>query len=294
MQREKTEVWFQVHVSRPHLHPIVRLGTIFFVSAEQLIALEAAVAELGTLYTVARGFAALQARAEAELLPQLSTLSARLRGLARTARLTDDELDAAAHQIVAVGSVWRLALEQVRASAEYERARAAFAEDRQDALAEVLPRIFAGLHVLRPVPSLYFSVSPASGRRRPGASPFLSPPECADKIVRVIAEGLTPEANGGEWWEHDLPSIACADDPAALETPIWLRLDAADVRVCVFNSHDDPGLRLYTPRLRAPMSVGLAADATDEWWEAYEESYRAFRGALEKELGARGQRVVHA
>ena len=52
------------------------------MSAEQLIALEAAQAELGTLYAVARSFTALHARAEAELLPHLVGLGRRLRGLA--------------------------------------------------------------------------------------------------------------------------------------------------------------------------------------------------------------------
>ena len=56
------------------------------MSAEQLIGLEAAQAELGTLYAVARSFTALHARAETELLPYLVGLGRRLRGLLRQAR----------------------------------------------------------------------------------------------------------------------------------------------------------------------------------------------------------------
>ena len=261
------------------------------MSAEQLIGLEAAQAELGTLYTVARSFTALHVRAEAELLPHLTGLGRRLRGLVRQARLTDDEVDLAAREIVSMRTTWQAELERVRASAVYQRTLAAFAADRQEVLAELIPQIFAGMHVVRPAPSLYFPVSPSSGRRRPGASPFLSTAECADRILRIVDEGCEPDSGGTEWWDRELPSISCADSVAALETPIALCLAASDVPVVVFTTSDDASLLIFTPRLRAPLSIVLAAEATDEWWEAYQDSYREFRDALRRNLAARGQTV---
>lgn len=261
------------------------------MSAEQLIGLEAAQAELGTLYAVARSFTALHARAEAELLPHLTGLGRRLRGLLRQARLTDDEVDLAAREIVSVRTTWRAELEQLRASAVYQRALAAFAADQQEALAELIPQVFAETHLVRPAPSLYFPVSPSSGRRRPGASPFLSTAECADRILRIVDAGYEAESGGTEWWERELPSISCADSAASLETPLALCLAAADVGVAVFAAGDGMSLRIFTPRLRAPLSIVLAAEATDEWWEAYQDSYREFRDALRRDLAARGQTV---
>ena len=257
-------------------------------SAEQLIALEAAQAELGTLYVVVRSFTALHARAEAELLSQLTGLGRRLRGLLRNARLTESEIDAAAVEILSVRTTWRAALEQVRASATYQQALAAFMTDRQDALADLIPHVFADLHLVAPAPSLYFPVSPSAGRRRPGASPFLSAAECADRIVRTVTNGCRPETDGTEWWERELPSISCAGSIAALETPIALCLAASHVRVAVFRVGDEPSLRVFTPQLRGPLSVVLATEATDEWWEAYQDSYREFRDAVQRELAARG------
>src|SRR5437867_762363 len=63
------------------------------VSAEQIIALEAALSDLSDLYAIARGFTMLQPRAEAELLPQISALGTRLRSLVRTRQLDDAAID---------------------------------------------------------------------------------------------------------------------------------------------------------------------------------------------------------
>jgi hypothetical protein len=258
------------------------------MSAEQLIALEAAQQQLGTLYTVARTFAPLAARAEGELLPCLLALGNRLRRLLRSARLTAAQIEAAAREIQHLQEIWHAELERVHTSAVYQQAIAAYEADRQAELAELLPQIFAGT---RPVPapaSLFLPMSPSTGRHRPGTSPFLSPPACAERLVAILADGYAPDEGGSAWWERDLIPIVCADHPAALGTPIALRLAQADVRVTVFSGDDETTYRLFTPRLRAALSIVLAADATDEWWEAYEDSYHEFRDSLQRELRARG------
>jgi len=258
------------------------------MSAEQLIALEAAQAELGTLYAAARSFAALHARAEGDLLPQLSSLGSRLRRLVRNARLTAGEIDAATREILSIRTTWRAALEEVRASAAYQQTLLAFTADRQDALGKLIPQVFAGLHLTSFPPALYAPVSPSTGRRRPGSSPFLNATECADRILHMLTRGYEPLAGGTEWWDRELPSIVCANDLAGLETPIALTLAAPDIHAAVFLSDDDSSFRLFTQRLGGPFSIVLAAEASDEWWEAYEDSYRDFRDAVRDELAARG------
>jgi hypothetical protein len=261
------------------------------VSAEQIIALEATLAELSDVYSIARGFTVLQARAEAELLPHIHALGSRLRRLVRTGQLMEEAIERTAAEILGLATLWRSELDALRCSPLYRQAVRAVAGDRQAELAEVIPQVLAGLRVVEPGCSLYFPVSASSGRRRPGASPFLSPTACADTIVRLLAEGIAPEAEAAEWWERELPSIACSDAPAGLETPIAVCLAAADVHVTVFAESDVATLRVFTARLHAPMSIVLARDATDEWWEAYQDSYHSFREALQRELTVRGQRV---
>jgi len=258
------------------------------MSVEQLIALEAAVAELGTLYVVARSFTALRERAEAELLPQVLHLGQRLRALVRHGGPTPADIDAASREILSQRAQWRAALDGVRSAPVYESALRAFAADDQTILAEVIPKIFTDLALREMRSPLYFSFSATSGRRRPGHSPFLSAGECADRLLATQRDGMVPEAGDGEWWERDLPSLECTDAPGGLESPIGFRLDGATAGVAVFGAPGEPLYRIYTPRLSGPFTVILAADATDEWWEAYDESYHTFRDALVEALATRG------
>jgi hypothetical protein len=264
------------------------------VSAEPLIAFEAALAELSALCTVAMGFTSLQVAAETEFFPQLTALGSRLRASIRAGPLTAEAVERVAMEILALSSAWRGALERLRDSEPYRRAVAALHDDRQHDLAELIPQICAGIHRVVEVPALYFAVSPSTQRRRPGTSPFLGAAECADKILQLLALGMTPDEGGSDWWERDLPFIGCADAAASLESPIALRLDPDDVRVAVFSAMDQSALRIYSRRVRAPFSIVLAGEATDEWWEAYDESYTSFRDRLARELRVRGQPVCIA
>ena len=207
------------------------------MSAEQLIGLEAAQAELGTLYAVARSFTALHARAEVQLLPHLTALGSRLRGLLRQARLTDDEVDLAAREIVSVRTSGRQSWSRCASRPSISARSLHSPRIGRRRSRSSSPRSSPGCTVVRSAPSLYFPVSPSSGRRRPGTSPFLSTAECADRILRIVAEGYEPESDGTEWWERELPSISCAESVAALETPIALCLAASDVRVAVFTTY---------------------------------------------------------
>jgi hypothetical protein len=258
------------------------------VSAEQLIALEAALTQLSALYTAARIFAPLRHRAETVLLPQLLDLGSRLRQRLRVKQLAQEDVDRAAQEILSLNAAWRAELEEVRTSPVYHAAQTALAAGRQEDLARLLPQLLAAIEVVQPAGPLFFPVSPSSGVRRPGASPFLSPEQCADHIVETLATGVVAEETGSEWWERDWPCIVCTDDPQALDTPIALRLEQAGRGATVFAMNDEPTFRIFTRCLHAPMSAVLANQATDEWWQAYEDSYQVFRDALQEELARRG------
>jgi hypothetical protein len=252
------------------------------------MALEAAVAELGALYTVARTFTVLATRAEGELLPRVTDLGSRMRAAVRRGQLGPSDIDAASAEVLDVRAEWRAALAAVRASPPYQRALAAFAADRQEELATLIPQIFVGLRPAQVGGDLYFPASVSTGRRRPGHSPFLGAAECAEHVLALLAGGLVPESGGPDWWDQDLPFLACADTPAAFDTPLCMRLRRTPGAPAVFATQDEPTLRVYTPRLQAPMVPVLAAEATDEWWNAYAGSYTAFREGLRSALAARG------
>ena len=248
-------------------------------------------AELGTLYAVAKSFASLRQAAEEEFLPRLLQFGTRLRRLLRQARLSAAEVERAATEVVELRSHWRAALEQVRASPSYQAALRAWTADDQDRLAEEIPRVFKHMCLLHPVTSLFFPVSPSSGRRRPGASPFLSAGAAAERISHVLANGIEPDSDGADWWDQELQYISATDEPNGLDTPIALQVTPADCHVAVFGGGDDAGLRIFTPCLQTRLTVVLAPEAGDEWWQAYDESYTAFRQRLCAELERRGIRV---
>lgn len=250
------------------------------MDAERLVALEAALAELGGLYTAARNFAPLEPRAENELLPQLTVLAARLRALHRADRMSQADIDVASREILDLRANWQSALQGIREMPTYRAAVDAHGRNDQAALARLIPQIFAGIRVIEPPEQLYFGISAAIRRRGPGTSPFLSTEACADKIASTVREGLAPRPEVGDWWDTDLPALSCVDATNALDTPFAVRLDGRALPTTLFGSDNDLGYRLYTPHLTGNFGVVIAREADDEWWQAFEQPYREFREEL--------------
>jgi len=261
------------------------------VVTEQLIALEGAQAELGVLYAVARSFCNLHERAERDWLPRVSTLARHLRGLHRAGRLDADAVDAVARDIATLRTAWRAALDAVRAAPPYQAILAAVQDDRQPDLVQLLPRLLFGVRPIAVPPALYFPVALAGGRRRPGQSPFPPPEEVATRIARRCDEGLVPDTTGTEWWERELVPLGCAASPQAFDTPVTLRLDATHCPVAVFAVEASNELQVFTPRLQVPMTVVLASEVDDEWWEAQPVAYAMYRTVLGNALRTRGVAV---
>jgi hypothetical protein len=260
------------------------------VDAERNVALEAAFAELGGLYTAARNFAALGDAAEDELLPRLTALSARLRALHRGSGITQEDIDAASSEIIDLRRKWQTALREVRQSEVYVRACRAFQADDQAALADLIPHLFAGVTRAKPPASAYFGVSTEVRRRGPGTSPFLSAAACAEKIESILRDGLVPRAESNDWWATDLPSLQFVAAFADLDMPFAVSLPGERLGAAVFDSDVEFGYRLFTPRLRGPFAVEIAAAVDDEWWQAFEQPYEDFREQLRTELSGRGIR----
>lgn len=261
------------------------------MSAEQVIALEAAMAELGALYTTARSLTALAADAERQLLPRMEALGAQLRRWVRGHSLDGTAIDTASLEVLALRSDWQARFASVRTSDDYCAAYTALAEDDQAAMARLIPRIFAGLRPIAPAPALYVPVSVSTGRRRPGTSPFLSAAEAAERVARVLHEGIEVRGEGGGEWEDDFPSLACTEDPATLDTPVAVQVGAPAAGAAVFAVGGAAMYRIFSARRLSGVAAWLATEAPDAWWEAYEVSYAVFRDALREALAARGIRT---
>lgn len=262
------------------------------MSAEQLIALEAILADLSALYPVARSFRPLVDSAEGELLPFLGRLGGRLRQLRRRGGLDDEAVAATSTEILATAAHWNEELDRVQRSPLYGAALAALRDDQQKTLGELIPELLTGYSRIQTPRPLYFPMAITAGRRRPGASPFLHPKAAAEQIIATAATGIRPQAEPGPWWESELPTIVCAADPAALATTVALVCATPPSELSVFALEQESTLRILTPLVGGPFSVVLASEAEDEWWEAYEDDYALFRQRLQTALEEHGLQVV--
>jgi hypothetical protein len=257
------------------------------VEAEHLIAFEAALAELGALYVVAKDFRPLRARAESALLPASAALGSRLRRLVRQKALDEAAVDAAARDIATLRQEWRQALEGLRASDLYQSCLTAYGMQDHRQLAAWIPQLVANCDHAPTPPPLSYALSPSSGRRRPGSSPFLTPAACAAHIAGLRDDGIVADHNGTDWWETELIPLTLARDEAAFDSPLALRFAPATIGVPVFQMTGTEIFRIYAPCLRAPFEVVLQDEVDDEWWQAFAGSYASWRDALVAALETR-------
>jgi hypothetical protein len=258
------------------------------VGARELIGLEAAIAELGSLYVAAKEFAPLRAAADEELRLGTERLASELRAHVRHGTLDAAVLDRTAARVAELRAHWQNALEELRASPLYREACETWHAGDATRLGELLPRVFADIHPMEPPPHLYLDVPLAAGRRGGGPSPFLSAEEAATRILTWRDEGVTTSRRG-EWWRTDLGFLELVADPELLESSVGLRFEGASVPSAVLTSGgDDHVYRLYGQRIRAPFAVVLREESDDAWWDAAESSYEEFRDELADRLRAVG------
>jgi hypothetical protein len=261
------------------------------VEAQHLMAFEAALAELSGLYVVAKDFRPLRTRAESELLPATAELGARLRRLVRQGSTDATAVDTAARETAGLLQEWRGTLDGLRGGELYQSCIDAYSARDQPRLIALIPQLFAECDHIATPPMLYYPVSPSSGRRRPGNSPFLTPDACAARIAALRDEGIAAEGSGTEWWERELVPLTLVVDPEALDTPLALRFDPSRLIDAVFRLDDGDVFRIYAARLRAPFDVVLQEEVDDEWWQAFSGSYASWRTALAEEIRACGMSV---
>jgi hypothetical protein len=261
------------------------------VGARELIGLEAAIAELGSLYVAAKEFAPLRTAADQELRLGTEKIASELRAHVRHDTLDAAVLDRTAARVAELRDHWQRALEDLRASPLYRQACDAWRDGDVARLGELLPRVFADVQTVAPPSHLYFDV-PLASRHGGGSSPFLSADEAASRIRTWRNEGLTTSQRG-EWWRTDLGFVELVADLDLLESSVGLRFDGASLPADVLTSGGDDHLyRLYGSRIRAPFSVVVREESDDAWWDAAESSYEEFRDELASRLRAAGLAVA--
>jgi len=175
----------------------------------------------------------------------------------------------------------------VRASPAYRDAVTAHAAADVATLARVLPEIFADLEPASGRGTL-FAALPwlRRGRLRPVD-------ELAADVVTIARDGLPAEGDDlSRGADPELPAVVLA--ATAPEEPVLLRLAAEDVRGPLHRLAGSDEHLVHVPRLRAPVTVAIAADfAPDEQLrvELAPADYARHRDALAAALAAAGVAV---
>lgn len=256
------------------------------MSADYFIALDHIQAELGDLYTEARRFRALEARADADLLPAITRAGMHLRALRRRA-FAEHEIAAAAATLQQLRDHWTGQIQEVRNGSLYQEAVRAYRDDDQPNLARLLPEVFSGIernHDL--VAQLCFGVRVSVPRRRGTDPPFLTPTECVANIISRAESGFRP--GDPEESAIALRPIACASDPKDLDTPVALALPSAAVGSALFFRTSDAQWLVYSQRVCGPFRAIVARSWEDDWWDVNELPYPQFRDEIVALLHSRG------
>lgn len=258
------------------------------METDYLIALDTAHAELGDLYVLARRFRVLRDDADRDLLTTITDLGLQLRKLCRHAELSEVAIAEHAGRVQSVRRTWLARIAEVKGSATYRAARAAYEADEQHELARLLPEVVAGIDIVDPVPDLYFGVRVSRPRRGPGSPPFVDSATCVERVLERMREGLRPPVDD----ELGFARLTPGDDPESLDSPVSLRLAPSPAGPTLFRSTDDSDLHVYTPSLAGPFTPALCVEFEDPWWQTNDESYEEFRQRVTEGLRSRGCDVL--
>ena len=249
--------------------------------------LESAVADVGALLVRAEKYRRATGPEGARLRREAFAIGDAARRLHRRNGLDAATVSALLDEAHALGDRLRGLVSAVRASAAYRDAVAAHAAGDGATLARVLPEIFADLEPASPRGPLFV---PLDWLRRGRLRPV---DQLTAEVVDLARAGLPAEGDDlSRGADPDLPAVVLGAD--APEDPVVLRLAAEDVRGPLHRLADSGEYLVHVPRLRAPLTVAIAADfAPDEQLrvELAPEDYARHRDALAAALAAAGVAV---
>lgn len=246
--------------------------------------LEAAIADTGALLVRAQKYRRGAGEEGSALTRAALTLGDRARRLHRHGTLDREAAEGLLGEAGGLLQRARAFLASIHDAPEYRAAVHAYAAGDQEALAETLPRVFAGLEPSARPAALFHAVPwLRRGRLRPVA-------DVTADVLRVATEGLEAEGDDlSAGTDPELPAVVLSAEPP-LEEAIVLRLESLPP-VPVYRLGESDEYLAYTPRLHASPVVVLAPSLpTDEQLrlEVSPEDYARYRGELAGALTAAG------
>jgi hypothetical protein len=246
------------------------------------------IAEVGACYEAARRYRRLAGVCEERYLAPALDIASVLRRIVRSETPDRGLFERQIARLREVRAECGAAIEEVRATDLYRRARAAWHEGRGDELLRTLPGIFACIAPERPTAPVYHPVS-LRGPRTEGGEHFIPATACADRLALLAREGIPAESvENGLGTDGEIHAVRLGDDPASFESPITLRIEPMalrDAAVCRVALTGD--FLVYVPRLRTRFEVHCEPTVSDEWWSIRPDAYRSYLQELRDALAAR-------
>jgi len=244
--------------------------------------LEAAIADVGALLVRAEKYRRGTDSEGAALRREALALGDAARRLHRHDALDEPTAERMLAAVAALTERIRALLAAIRHDPDYRTAVAAHAAGDQRTLTRLLPAIFDGLDPVAPPPALFRAVTwRHRGRVRPAT-------DVTAEVLRTREEGLVAEGDDpSPGVDPELGAVLFRDTPPA-DDPVVLRLLASALPVPTYRLADTGDYLAYSPRLRAPFDVLLAADLPAGETDATPFDWPRYRHELTAALGAAG------
>ena len=245
------------------------------------------ITDLGRCYARARRYRAIAAECEERFLGRALAIGSVLRVHARAVGADSLVAGDAVRELTQLIADCDAAIQGVHDSATYRAARCAWDEGRFLDVAAQAAAIFDAVVPDAAATTLYVPVAVTSDTRR--GDHFLPAPVLVERIVALLRDGIPrsdppPEIGADE----RLGVVMLEDDAETTGSPVALAIEAESLPLPRFRLEPAGEVLVYTPRLRVPARVRLAAGVSDEWWAIRPDAYARYATALTEELAACG------
>jgi hypothetical protein len=244
-----------------------------------------AITEVADCHLRGRRYRMIAAFCEREVLEPALAIGSEVRLTHRRGGPARERATAMLDELRRLKDACESAIAGVHASAPYRVLVDAWNGGRHGDVAAAAPGVFTAVESYPRCPIVYHPIIVAT--RRAGAEHFITPVACAESIARVAREGIAPARALDLGADEAVQAVALSDGFETLETPIAVAIDPAVVGVPMCRVVPVGDALVYTPLLRVPWHVRVAAAATDEWWAVRPEAYRDYVQELKAELAAR-------
>ncbi len=242
-------------------------------------------AEIGALAGLGERYRVVRETGGPALLNYGLALAAEARRLYRGAAVDSEEVARLAARCRETASRLGALLEAARAAPEYAEAVAARQSGDATALIRCIPAVFADIELATGIEALYHPASVTVRGSRVHETDAL-----AAELSRLRAEGIPATDPGdGPGTDDGLRAVVLYDDWGRLDSPVAVRLDAANLGHPTFRLAGSGEILVYAERVGATSAVVVLARSPEpDRWPDLGTDYADFLPSLQAALDRRG------